>query len=664
MRTTLPSLMASTAMAAALAVAAPAAAQTAPMAIPQVDVPAEAGEAAGNASSLGRERLTSEGVNRIGDVLRTLPGVFTRENAQQPGVAVNIRGFEGQGRVTTMIDGVRQSFRFTGHEAGGFTYVDPNLLAGIDVMRGAVVGTGGGGLAGSVNLRTLDVEDVLLPGREIGVLSRLGWGSNGVDFQEMVAGAAKAGPVGIVGAISARSSRNYQDGGGNSVAGTGQDLMSGLVKARVDLGGGHSLGLGVVAYDNDFFANSYAQTVNNKTATANYRYNAGDPLVDLRINGFYNDLTMKYTGGTGSAVGRVIEDQGLGFDVSNTSRFSLGAVNVVSTNGVEFFHDDVSSTNGGVNPGSGTASQWGVFSNTTFSHGIFELTPGLRYNHYALQGSGYTSTRFGAYDVDIAKGSLDPRLTLAANVTPWLQPYVTWSRSQRAPTLQETMLGGDHPGGASASYIPNPNLVPEKQQGWEFGVNIHRRGLLRDNDALRARAAYFVMDVEDYIAARYVTAQRVFQNTNIPGTTKQQGFEAELSYDARILFASLSYTHIDSDLPSQMPGIGASQYLPDDVVSASLGGRFLEERLTLGARYDYVSGGLVSGTNRTFTAPAVSDNTEGYHLVGLFAVARVTENVELNARVSNLLDEKYVPFLSTTGNGQGRTFYLGTQLRF
>ncbi|WP_159994146.1 TonB-dependent receptor domain-containing protein [Roseomonas sp. 18066] len=662
MRTTLHQLMASSAMAAALAAAAPAFAQTAAVPIPQVDVPAEAGEAASN--SIGRERLTTEGANRIGDVLRTMPGVFTRENAQQPGVAVNIRGFEGQGRVTTMIDGVRQNFRFTGHEAGGFTYVDPNLLAGIEVMRGAVVGTGGGGLAGSVNLRTLDVDDVLLPGRQVGVLSRLGWGSNGVDFQEMIAGAAKVGPVGIVGAISSRSSRNYHDGSDASVSGTGQDLMSGLVKGRVDLGGGHSLGLGFVAYDNDFFANSYRQTINNKTMTANYRYSAGNPLVDLRVNGSYNDLTMKYTGGTGSAVGRVIEDQGAGFDVSNTSRFSLGPINVVSTNGVEYFHDDVSSTNGGVNPGSGSASQWGVFSNTTFSHGIFELTPGLRYNHYSLEGSGYTSTRFGAYDVDISKGSVDPRITLAANVTPWLQPYVTWSRSMRAPTLQETMLGGSHPGSTSASYIPNPNLSPETQQGWEFGVNIQKRGLLRETDTLRARAAYFVMDVDDYIAARYVTAQRVFQNTNIEGTTKQRGFEAEVSYDARIVFGSLGYTHIDSDLPSQMPGIGASQYLPDDVVSASLGARFLDERLTVGARYDYVSGGLVSGFNSSFTGPAVTDRQDGYHLVGLFASAKVTENVELNARVSNLLDEKYVPFLSTTGNGQGRTFYLGTQLRF
>ena len=658
-------LMASTAMAGLLSVSCTALAQdSSAVRLPQVDVWAQNNQAQENTTTIDGERLRQEGANRLDDVLRTVPGVFTRENVQQPGVAVNIRGFEGSGRVNTMIDGVRQNFRFTSHDAAGFTYVDPNLLAGIDVSRGAVTGVGGGALAGSVNLRTLDVDDVLMPGRKVGALSRLGWGSNGVDFQEMVAGAARIDGVGLVGAISHRSSRNYQDGSGNSVPGTGQDLLSGLLKTRIDMGGGHSLGLGAVFYDNDFYANSYDQTVNNKTFTANYRYNPGNQWVDLRVNGYYNDLTMKYTGGTGAYVGRLIEDEGAGFDVSNTSRFSLGPVSARSVSGVEYFHDSVSGRDGGVNPGSGNASMLGVFNNTTFGYGIFELTPGLRYNRYALDGSGYLSSRYGAYDVDISKDSLDPRITLAANVTSWLQPYVTWSRSMRAPTLQETMLGGNHPGSVSNSYVPNPDLKPETQQGWEFGANFRAQSIIRGNDSFTAKASYFMMDVEDYIAARYVSASRAFQFQNVDGTTKVKGVELEANYDARLVFASLSYTHSDSDLPSQMPGLGASQYMPDDVVSVSAGARFLDEKLVVGARYDYVSGGLVSGYNASFTGPAVAQSGEPYHLVGLFATAKITENVEINGRISNLLDEKYTPFLSTSGNGQGRTFYVGTQLRF
>lgn len=619
--------------------------------------------AAENTSTIDGQQLRLEAGNRVDDLLRTLPGVFTRQNPQQPGVAVNIRGFEGSGRVNMSIDGVRQNFRFTSHEAGGFTYVDPALLAGVDVTRGAMVGVGGGALAGTANFRTLNVDDIVREGQTYGALARLGWGSNGVDFSEMAAAAVRTEMVGAAAAISHRSSRNYHDGYGNSVAGTGQDLISGLARLNFTLGEGHSLGLGVVLYDNDFYANSYYQTINNRTYTVNYRYNPGDPLIDLRANAYYNDLTMKYTGGTGTARGRTIEDQGTGFDVSNLSRFSIGPVQVRSNNGVEYFHDDVTSDNGGVNPADGTASLLGVFTDTTFSYGIVDFTPGLRYNYYTLTGESQPTSRSGRYRTDISEGSLDPRITLAVNPLDWLQPYVTWSRSMRPPSLQETLLGGTHPGTTSGTYLPNPDLKPETQQGWEFGVNIRRNRVFAENDTLRLRANYFIMDVDDYIVATYVPAARSFRFQNVPGSSRVDGFEFEASYDARVAFGSVSYTHTNSNLPSQIPGLGASQYTPDDVVAVTAGGRLFDERLTLGARYSYVSGGLVAGTNASFTAGVASEGGKPYNLFDLFASLRVTENLDLNARLTNVFDVAYTPFLSTTGTGQGRTVYFGLQVR-
>ena len=43
-------------------------------------------------------------------IVRSMPGTFTRISSSQPGVAVNIRGFESDGRINTMIDGVPQRF--------------------------------------------------------------------------------------------------------------------------------------------------------------------------------------------------------------------------------------------------------------------------------------------------------------------------------------------------------------------------------------------------------------------------------------------------------------------------------------------------------------------------------------------------------------------------
>ena len=73
-------------------------------------------------STATRSDIETFGQLDTGDVLRSMPGTSTTENPQNAGLAVNIRGFEGSGRVNMMIDGVRQNFRFTAHEAKGFAY--------------------------------------------------------------------------------------------------------------------------------------------------------------------------------------------------------------------------------------------------------------------------------------------------------------------------------------------------------------------------------------------------------------------------------------------------------------------------------------------------------------------------------------------------------------
>jgi len=104
-------------------------------------------------SVAGQGEIQTFGQTNVQDVFRSMPGVSTGNDPNNPGVAVNIRGCEGQGRVNMMIDGVRQNFRITGHTAGGFAYVDALLLARIEVQRCAVSGVGGSGaLAGSAKL--------------------------------------------------------------------------------------------------------------------------------------------------------------------------------------------------------------------------------------------------------------------------------------------------------------------------------------------------------------------------------------------------------------------------------------------------------------------------------------------------------------------------------
>ncbi|MBS0232163.1 MAG: TonB-dependent receptor [Proteobacteria bacterium] len=652
-------------------------------------------------SVAGQGEIQTFGQTNVQDVLRAMPGVSTGDDPNNPGIAVNIRGFEGQGRVNMTIDGVRQNFRFTGHDASGFTYVDPLLLASIEVQRGAVSTAGGAGaLAGTADFHTLDVDDVLKPGRNAGGLALLSWGSNGVGFSEMGAGAIRSGAVSVVGAISKHNVDDYDNGLGQRVPFTDQDLISGLAKVHIQIDPTQRLSFGTVLYNNDFTAVSYNQSIDSKIYTANYSYDPiGNDLVHFRANFYGSDLNMAYLSpddGVASppdASGRRIEDVGLGFDVSNTSLFDVAGIHAKSNYGYEYFHDDVDAwnkvtpeLNGGANP-SGDSTIRGVFSETTFSKSIFDFIVGMRYDDYSLKGSGNVSvdTVFGfytpqlpsfisegPYKVDKSDGGFSPKLTLAMKPVEWFQPYVTWSNSFRPPTVSETLIGGVHPadGGDPLQFAPNPYLQPETQEGWEFGFNSKIDGLFKPGDAFRFKADYYTMDVENYITASTVDPLGLLWfYANNPGTSKVEGVELQGTYDIGYAFAGLSYSHNHTTLPSQLDGLGMHSYLPGDIATVTGGLRFFDQRLTVGARGYYTSKSQMGEINTESGGPAFYD---GYTTYDLFSDYKLTDDINVALTVSNLTDVAYRPALSAGGTGtnvpydtgRGRTFLLTTKAKF
>ncbi|MBN9024344.1 MAG: TonB-dependent receptor [Rhizobiales bacterium] len=634
-------------------------------------------------SSAGEDEIPLFGQRNLGNVLRAMPGTFSRDSIQNAGLSVNIRGLEGSGRVNTMIDGVRQNFRFTGHEAQGFAYVDPALVAGVDVTRGAISTAGGAGaLVGSANVRTLGVDDILTDGKNWGALATLTWGSNGVGFSEMAAGAVRSagGGAAIAGAISYANPDNYKNGDGIEVPYTGQDRLSGLVKGEFAPTDDLTVNVGAVLYTNDFLANSYNQNIRSDTYTAGFNWDPDSELVNVSGHFYVNDVKMTYgdnaAGTANTTSGRVIEDLGIGFDLSNTSKFNLGNVAVSSTYGVEYFHDDVDAYNtwtpnseGGVNP-SGNSGIGGVFSETTFTYNIVDVIAGLRYDFYTLDGTTNVPSNnlaglpAGNYDLDQSEGRVDPRITLALNPYEWLQPYVTYAETFRAPTINEMMLGGSHPGsGSNSSYSPNPFLEPEIAKGWEIGANIKKDGLLTEGDIFRLKANYYYQNIENYIAVQNVGYVWWFVNT--PGTSVIKGLELEALYDAGFAFANVSYTHAESNLPPTQNGLGVASYLPDNVFALTAGARFLERRLTVGGRVNYVGN---TDAGQGFFGSTVAD-WDAYTLVDAFANYKFDNGLDLSLNVTNIFDKAYTPALSTlsswTGDtGRGRTVLLTAKMQF
>jgi hemoglobin/transferrin/lactoferrin receptor protein len=263
--------------------------------------------------------------------------------------------------------------------------------------------------------------------------------------------------------------------------------------------------------------------------------------------------------------------------------------------------------------------------------------------------------RWNPHHADRSDGRLSPKVTLAAQVLPWLQPYATYAETFRPPTISETMFGGEHPGGAIPflpNFIPNPDLRAEVQKGWEFGANIKQDNLFVRGDAFRLKAAYFNMGVEDYIQGfQFLTFPGPGAPTvnasfrNVPGTSHVQGVELEGSYDAGKVFGGLSYTYTDSHLPTQLSGVGAPTNLPEHILVVTGGVRLLEQKLTIGGRVLLLRVRRRAGKHRPLQPGFTygSRTLPGYTLVDVFTSYKVTDNLELGLLATNLFDVGYTP---------------------
>ena len=176
-------------------------------------------------------RTTDKNLQSLDATVRSMPGTYTQIDPGQGAISVNIRGMSGFGRVNTMVDGITQSFYGTstsGTTTHGSTnnmagvLIDPNLLVAVDVTRGDSSGSEGiNALAGSANMRTIGVDDVIFNGNTYGLRSRFSVGSNGLGRSGMIALGGKSdaftdtGSIGVMAAVSGSSVySNFSNGSG------------------------------------------------------------------------------------------------------------------------------------------------------------------------------------------------------------------------------------------------------------------------------------------------------------------------------------------------------------------------------------------------------------------------------------------------------------------
>jgi hemoglobin/transferrin/lactoferrin receptor protein len=639
-------------------------------------------------SHLGREELDRRMAATPQDVLFGIPGVALQSDANRTASSVNIRGLQDFGRVSVIVDGSRQNFQRSGHGTQSMFWLDPELIKQVDIIRGPVANTyGSGAIGGVVMYETKDAEDFLRAGETWGGSVTGRFDSNGQGWTTSATGAYRFNDaVDVIGNIVWRDFGDYKDGDGDRIAGTGFDILNGLLKTTIRPTENSELKLGWVGAKDSWSEGSNAYDLDIKQNTFTGQYNITDDdksWLDLHINASYNKANLDQTylrdvrqfdSETGLPVivpagSQTTYDLGTySFDIWNTSRFETGALGHELTYGGDWVSDDVVTENaaGGsdVYTPSGKRRVSGAYIQDKLTYEWLEIIGALRYDSYELKGD----------DNDSSGDRLSPRITVG--VSPFqegtlsgLQFYGTYAEGYRSPSVTETLISGLHPSGVAFPFLPNPDLKPETAKTWEFGVNYRQDGLIQADDALRVKAAYFNNDVADYIGGATLSP---FDPTSgcpfVPGTipicfqyqnfanAKIKGFELESVYDAAWGFAGLSASIINGHTITYEGDRDDLVTIPSSQVTAQLGFKFMEEKLIVGGEVQYNG------------KPKGNDYAEDYTLVNVFATYKATDDFKVDFRVDNLFDVKYTNPLNASTVGAlyepGITMKLAATMRF
>ncbi|RVA01871.1 TonB-dependent receptor, partial [Mesorhizobium sp. M7A.F.Ca.CA.002.05.1.1] len=289
-------------------------------------------ESLASTSHVGQEQLDRRMATTPNEMLLGVPGVAAQADARRVSTSINIRGLQDFGRVAVIVDGARQNFQRSDHGTQSTFYIDPELVKSVDVIRGPVANTyGSGAIGGVVFFDTKDAGDFLKP-EETWAGSVTGrYESNGKGWTTSASGAYRLNENwDVLGNIVYRNYDDYKDGGGDTVKGTGFDVLSGLLKTTIRPTDNSELKLGWVGSSDGWNEISGGVPVNDvdlKSNTFTARYNITDEdksWLDLHINTSYNKTNLDLT----SLVPLNRFDPSTGLPVvlpaGSTSRFDIG----------------------------------------------------------------------------------------------------------------------------------------------------------------------------------------------------------------------------------------------------------------------------------------------------------------------------------------------------
>jgi hemoglobin/transferrin/lactoferrin receptor protein len=656
-----------------------------------------------------RDDMDRELVFDLKDLVRYEPGVTVSDDGGRFGISdITIRGIGGN-RVLMEVDGVRMpdAFSIGSHANSGRDVVDTDLLKRVEIVRGSVSSLyGSDAIGGVVAFTTRDPEDLIPAGGSFGLTAKMGYsGWN----DSTVAGATFAARASAWSALLAYTRRDgHETDNAGRVGGTGatrtepvpQDLYSDSVLAKLvfDASDTQRLRLSWEGTRTDTFtdvltavsatppmaggAQTTALVGSDEQQRSRLTFEHSFPLGAWRVYWQQSETgqeTLEHRNAA-SFAGAVapqarwrlfdFEQEEVGAEVTLFSDFeALGAAHTLAY-GAEYIETDTAQLRTGAQTNllTGVASttilpdafpvrdfpltttrQASVFVQDEIRLGAWTITPGVRYDDYALRPTVdaiFAADNPGFVAAHIDESNVSPKLGVMYRFTEHSSGYFNYAAGFRTPPYDDANIGFEN---LAFGYtaIANPDLKSETSDSFELGWR-----LARPSGHYLALTAYYNL-YEDFIESLVgsfdpVSGLTVFQSQNlnevrIRGIEVAAGMPLEgLSDSLRGLSVRLaaSYARGENRTDGDMPLNSI------DPPKAVLGLNWRAPSQRWGAELVTTFADSPRRVDDSLGAPFVPPS---YTKIDLLADIALMPRLRFNAGLFNLTDERYWEWADVNG---------------
>lgn len=461
-------------------------------------------------------RIDLEQAIGLQDLFKQTPEVTIGGGGLAAAQKLYVRGI-GERMLAITIDGAAQPESAYHH--AGQVMIEPDLLKRVEVEAGTGAATAGpGALAGALRFTTKSAQELLRPGERAGALLKAGaFGADGGSKVGVSVFGRLGAHAGLLASHTRRSSDDYDDGRGATVANTAADTVSRFVK--LDLGGAaHRLALAYDDHRDEGMRNKRTnlivhpingpqrQRMERQSATANYDYTPGGALLALHMTAYVNENGVELAMGTPQREHDGTRTRGL--NLVNVARLGEHKLSY----GFDYRHDTGFASVAGKDLADETASVRGLFLHDDIALGErWALGLGARYDNYRY--SAMDGARFD-------DSGVSPSASLSFMPNGLLTLRLGHARALRGVGVIEPFL--------KAFQSNDPALQAEKASNTDLGLQW-------EQGPWHANASVFSQRIDNYIG--YDDAR---QNL---GQVRTRGYSASAGYGGAHWSASVGVSH-------------------------------------------------------------------------------------------------------------------------